>query len=61
MTQVKSHREVSAPLLAEAHGLAAEVVRDSEATATDATAIRIEAGAKAGELLREMAETGTRP
>ncbi len=54
VTQVKSHREVSAPLLAEAHGLAAEVVRDAEVAANDAAAVRIEAQAKAGELLREL-------
>ena len=46
--------------LAEAHGLAADVVRDAEAAANDAAAVRIEAQAKAGELLRAMAERGER-
>jgi hypothetical protein len=48
--------------LAEAHGLAADVVRDAEAAAREAAAVRIEAQAKAGELLKEMAERerGTR-
>src|SRR5215472_8733690 len=44
--------------LAEAHGLAADVVRDAEAAANDAAAVRIEAQAKAGELLREMKQRG---
>jgi hypothetical protein len=46
--------------LAEAHGLAADVVRDAEAAANDAAAVRIEAQAKAGELLKQMAERGER-
>jgi hypothetical protein len=46
--------------LAEAQGLAADVVRDAEAAANDAAAVRIEAQAKAGELLREMGERGER-
>src|SRR5215472_3209828 len=44
--------------LAEAHGLAADVVRDAEAAANDAAAVRIEAQAKAGDLLREMQQRG---
>jgi hypothetical protein len=46
--------------LAEAQGLAADVVRDAEAAANDAAAVRIEAQAKAGEMLREMGERGER-
>jgi hypothetical protein len=46
--------------LAEAQGLAADVVRDAEAAANDAAAVRIEAQAKAGELLRAMAKRGER-
>jgi Domain of unknown function (DUF4326) len=46
--------------LAKAHDLAADVVRDAEATAREAAAIRIEAQARAGELLKQMAERGER-
>jgi hypothetical protein len=46
--------------LAKAHDLATDVVRDAEAAANDAAAVRIEAQAKAGELLHEMAERGER-
>jgi hypothetical protein len=46
--------------LARARDLTAEIVRDAEAAANEAAAIRIEAQAKAGELLRQMAERGER-
>ena len=46
--------------LARARDLAADVVRDAEAAANDAAAVRIEAQAKAGELLKQMAERGER-
>ena len=51
---------MAAANLAEAHGLAAHVFRDAEAAANDAAAVRIEAPAKAGELLQGMAERGER-
>ncbi len=46
--------------LARAQELTAGVVRDTEAAANDAAAVRIEAQAKAGELVRQMAERGER-
>jgi hypothetical protein len=46
--------------LAKAHHAAAEVVDAANAAANDAASVRIEAQAKAGELLREMAESGMR-
>ena len=46
--------------LANAHGLAADVVRDAEAAANDAAAVRIEAQAKAAELQRGMRDRGER-
>jgi hypothetical protein len=46
--------------LAEAHRLAADVVEAANEAANDAAAIRIEAQAKAGELLQQMSESGER-
>lgn len=44
--------------LAEAEGMATEVVRQAEEAANDAAAVRIAAQARAGELLRAMRERG---
>lgn len=46
--------------LAEAQRLAGEVVEAANEAANDAAAVRIEAQAKAGEMLREMAQRGER-
>lgn len=46
--------------LMEAQGIAADVVRAANEAANDAAAVRIEAQAGAGRILREMAESGQR-
>jgi hypothetical protein len=45
---------------AEAQHLTAETVRQAEAVTNEATVVKVEAQAKAGDVLREMAETGER-
>jgi hypothetical protein len=58
--QVAADAGRRAAKLAEAQQMAADVVRAAEDAANDAAAIRIEAQARAGEMLRQMAERGER-
>ncbi len=60
VTAVAQDAAKRAAKLAEAQHLAAEVVEAANAAANDAAAVRIEAQARAGELLAQMAERGER-